>query len=128
MQIARSGLVTIITKLIAASGIEGERPRIRLNRAYLVRPGLGAPMGSNRVRTRSEFWKHDTAKTGALLLDVLALERQLSSQLSRRPSDDLLKRWQNCRGILTRLITDYSLAIARYRTLVKASYTKRIRS
>jgi len=85
-------------------------------------------MGSNRVKRRIEFWKHDAAKIGTLLLDALALERQLSSQLSRRHSDDLLKRWKNCRGTLARLIKDYSLAIARYRTLVRASYTKCIRS
>ena len=86
------------------------------------------PMESNRAVRRREFWKHDTAKIGNLLLDALALDRQLSAQLFRRPNDDLLRRWQNCRRTLNRLIKDYTVAVSRYRILVKVSYRKRIRS
>lgn len=85
-------------------------------------------MGMNRASRRREFWKHDSAKIGTLLLDALALERQLSSQLSRRPSDDLLKQWKTCRRTLSRLLKDYAMAVSKYRILAKASYTKRLRS
>ena len=85
-------------------------------------------MESNLVRRRREFWQHDTAKIGSLLLDALALERQLSAQVFRRPDDDLLRRWQNCRRTLNALIKDYVRAVSRYRVLVKASYKRRIGS
>lgn len=81
-------------------------------------------MESNRAKRRSEFWKKDSARIGTLLLDTLALERQLSAQLSRRPGDDLLRRWQYCQRTVNRLVKDYTLSLSRYRMLLAASYPR----
>ena len=79
-------------------------------------------MISNRAKRRREVKRKQMSSIGNLLLDAIALGRQFEYEYSRRPNEELLRKRQNCRRAVARLVHDYALALVRYRRVVKSSF------
>lgn len=79
-------------------------------------------MNVNRIRKKREVLRTQLCATGNLLMDALALDQHLARRYSRNPSEELLRQLKLCRRTVGYLVGDYTIAVARYRAAVKASF------
>lgn len=83
-------------------------------------------MRSNRAQRKHELLSREVTRTGNLLLDALALERELRQLYERKPSGEGLRKWRNFRRALDFLVEDYVRAVARYRRTVKSIFLREV--
>ncbi len=78
-------------------------------------------MRSNRER-RYEVARRRTIDIGKLLMDALALERELRELYRHHPSDERLRKWKKFRRGVECVVEDYLRGVARYRRATKSAF------